>query len=175
MDEPTLRSGLPEGGRAALALAAARHRSRLVAYADRVLKDRAEAEDVVQEAFMKASHAAGSFEVRNLAGWLYAAVHSGALDKMRERRLRPVPVSGADRPSGGPGPLGQALVVERREALAAALHALPEPYRTALVLRYVESCEFREVAARMDTIERTARTWVGRGLTELRRRLKEQP
>jgi DNA-directed RNA polymerase specialized sigma24 family protein len=51
------------------------------------------------------------------------------------------------------------------------LAALDDPYRTALTLRFIDGLAFAEIATQMETLPRTARTWVGRGLSTLRLRL----
>ncbi len=128
--------------------------------AQRVLGDRHEAEDVAQEVLIKAPHDA-------TVGWLYASAYRGAIDRLRARERRAKALRGLAEtlPAGGEeSPFDL-------DAVRARLGALAEPYRSAITLRYLEDLEFGEVARRLGTIERTARTWVARGLERLREKL----
>lgn len=126
--------------------------------AQRVLGDRHEAEDVAQEVLIKAPRDA-------TAGWLYAAAYRGAIDRLRarERRAKLVRAAGAAQAERAASESPFDL-----EAVRARLAALDEPYRSAITLRYLEQLDFPEVARRLGTIDRTARTWVARGLERLR-------
>jgi RNA polymerase sigma-70 factor (ECF subfamily) len=150
--------------RDALDRLAAGYRSRLVAYAARIV-DRSEAEDVVQEALLRACSELDLGAPGSAAGWLYAVTYRLAIDRRRARerqtRLRPEAPEAAVAGDG-----------EMTRRVREHVHALEEPYRTALTLRYLEALDFAEIAERLGTIERTARTWVGRGLGRLRERLR---
>jgi RNA polymerase sigma factor (sigma-70 family) len=151
---------------------ARRHRPRLVAYAFRLVRDAAAAEDVVQEVFLRLLRQTDApAEERALAGWIYAVTYRVAIDHCRRRkRQRQAAESGA-------GAAVEAIrsEPERLQHVQAGIYRLEEPYRTALVLRYLEGRSFPEVARVMNTLERTARTWVGRGLVKLRLALKGMP
>jgi RNA polymerase sigma-70 factor, ECF subfamily len=147
------------------------YRERLVAYAHKVLGDWQEAEDVVQEVFLRTPKAARLRDAASLAGWLYAVCYRIAIDKLRARNRRAQALESLA-PIGREEPVTSDL--ERREEekrVRDALERLEEPYRTAVRLRYLGGLDFREVASRLGTIERTARTWVGRGLSKLKQRL----
>ena len=155
---------------------ALKQRERLVTYAQRVLKDRDEAEDVVQEVLLKLSRARLR-DPQAARGWLFAATYRQAVDRLRSRERRGRAMRGLALTSPGArtsAGAGVACDLELRDEARRArltLAELDDPYRTALRLRYLEGLGFPEIAARMSTLERTARTWVGRGLTRLRRRL----
>jgi RNA polymerase sigma-70 factor (ECF subfamily) len=168
VDDTNLLEALRCGREGALAEVSQRYRGRLVSYAARILKDETEAEDVAQEVLLKAAGSAGPREGTALGPWLYTVTGRAAVDRLRARKvearaLRAVPPRTVAAP---------ATPIEGSPELAAALHDLDDPYRSALILRYLEGLDFREVAARLGTIERTARTWVGRGLTRLRAALQ---
>lgn len=155
-------------------------RARLVAHAERVLRDRAEAEDVAQEVLVRAPDDARRHDLRSLPAWLYAVTYRLAVDRLRARRRRErahagraaaTPLSAGAGEDSGAGPAGALALREEAARLRAAVGALADPYGAAVRLRYLEGLEFAEVAARLGTIERTARTWVGRGLGKLRERL----
>ena len=143
------------------------HRERLVVCARRVLGCAEEAEDVVQEVLLKArTHALRDPEAG--VGWLYAVTYRQAIDvqRRRTRRRRLLERAPLER-AASVDPEAGARAAEAREALG----ELPDPYREAVRLRYLEGLSFGELAAHMGTLERTARTWVGRGLSRLRARL----
>ncbi len=101
-------------------------------------------------------------------GWLFAVCYRVAIDRLRARERRKKALLGlAER-----GPDAAELPFDL-DAVRASLAALAEPYRSAVTLRYLEGLDFPEVARRLGTIDRTARTWVGRGLTKLREALGE--
>jgi len=171
MDDDDIGAALAARDPGAVAALSDRYRKRLVAHAHRVLHDWQEAEDVVQEVFLRTPKAMRLRDGGSLAGWLYAVCYRVAVDKLRarNRRARAIEALGL---SGKGGPV--AADIEQGDEVRrarAALDRLDEPYRTAVTLRYLHGLEFRELAGRMGTIERTARTWVGRGLTRLRERL----
>lgn len=171
MDDDDIGPALAARNPEAVAALSEQYRKRLVAHAHRVLHDWQEAEDVVQEVFLRTPKAVRLRDGGSLVGWLYAVSYRIAVDKLRarNRRARAVETLGLSG-KGKPVLLDLETGDEARRARA-ALHLLDEPYRTAVTLRYIDGLEFREVAGRMGTIERTARTWVGRGLTRLRDRL----
>jgi RNA polymerase sigma-70 factor (ECF subfamily) len=153
------------------ALLSERYRERLLACAHRVLGDWQEAEDVVQEVFLRSPKAARLRDAASVAAWLHAVCYRIAIDRLRARNRRTRALE-----SLAPGGLAEPVTsdLERSEEekrVRDALERLEEPYRTAVRLRYLAGLEFREVASRLGTIERTARTWVGRGLSKLKERL----
>jgi RNA polymerase sigma-70 factor, ECF subfamily len=160
-----------------LAALSERYRDRLVVHAARVLRDPSEAEDVAQEVLVKAG--AGSTarpdEENSLRAWLYAACRNLAIDRLRARGRRKQAHVRRPQPANAAAAVEAAAErvtrLDDAEQVRAALGRLEDPYGTALRLRYIEGCSFTEVAERMGALERTARTWVGRGLVKLRQRL----
>jgi RNA polymerase sigma-70 factor (ECF subfamily) len=128
------------------------HADRLYAVVLRLVGDRVEAEDVVQETLLRAWRGLGRFRGRSMfSTWLYRiAVNeaSRALQK-RGRAGASVPVDdGATQLPAPPheGPARQAEHEELREALDVAIAELSPQYRTALVLRDIEGLSTREAA-----------------------------
>lgn len=147
-------------------------RDRLVACARKVLHDEHEAEDVAQEVLIR-EEAGLARDAVSLPAWLFSVCYRVAVDRLRARKRRErahearaheVRTIEASRGRAEPG-----LGADEAAKLRASVLALGEPYRTAVTLRYLEGCAFDEVARRMGTIERTARTWVARGLEKLRK------
>lgn len=150
----------------ALARLAEAQRARLLGIARRVLGDHQEAEDVVQEALTR-------LLLRDLPpdsppAWLTAVTYRLALDRKGRLARRRAGAALDSAPARGPDPAEAAATRELAVAAQAALERLPEPYRSALRLRYREGLSFGEIAARLEAPERTTRTWVGRGLVRLR-------
>jgi len=141
-------------------------RPALEAYARQLLHDPSEAEDVAQEAMLRLETAASPPDPSSLPGWLYAVTYHLSVDHLRARKKLERVL--AERRPLAPSALRTEEVLRAEETL----HRLPEPYRTAVGLRYIEGLGFPALAGRMGALERTARTWVGRGLSMLRERLK---
>lgn len=154
----------------------ARYRDRLVGYAARILGDSGEAEDVFQEVLLRAGSARGlAGEGASLAGWLYAVCYRLSVDRLRSRKRGMRLAKRGAIPAASADPVDLAAQREAAAHAEEALHRLAEPYRTALALRYLEGLDYPEVALRMGALERTARTWVGRGLAAMRAELREKP
>ncbi len=127
------------GDRAAARLLVARHLDKLLAISRRMLGDAAEAEDAVQDTFLKLwTHAArwqpggAKFET-----WLFRVAINACYDRLRKRghvSLDEAPES----PDPGPGPERALQNVELYRSLQAALDALPPRQRAAILLCHYE-------------------------------------
>jgi RNA polymerase sigma-70 factor (ECF subfamily) len=170
VDELALLAQLRQGDSGALAEVSQRYRARLVAAARAILRDSGEAEDVAQEVLFRAPTMSEIKDVSSLRSYLESAARRLAIDRLRRRQTGDRVLERASQPRQVAGPLEQAEQADERRRLLQALAGLKQPYRKALELRYLEGQEFRDVATRLGTNERTARTWVGRGLTLLRRK-----
>lgn len=144
----------------------------------------ADAEDVVQETFLRAWHGLGRFRGESsLKTWLYAI----ALNRARARhgtlaRLRAVFTPGAareddpfasldDAADPALSPEENAVLAERRRRLRAALGTLPDEFRTAVVLRDLEGLSYEEVASVLGIPIGTVRSRLARGRALLREKL----
>lgn len=139
-------------------------RARLVAYAARTLAGQDGAEDVAQEALLAAQRAG-----IDSPGWLYAVTYRRAVDRLRRAgRASAAKAELAQRVESQPSAAEVAAGREQASQLRARLEEVSEPFRSALRLRYLEGLAFGEVAERLGTPERTARSRVARGLAQLR-------
>ncbi len=129
-----------------------RYHSRLLAFCRHMLRSQEDAEDVLQEVFVKA-HAAMLADSRpiNARPWLYRISRNRCLNHLR----RPVP-EGQDSMDVmvGEGGVTTADRVQKREdfrALVADVGDLPETQRTALLLREMDALSYEDIATTMDT------------------------
>jgi RNA polymerase sigma-70 factor (ECF subfamily) len=125
---------------------------RIHALARRMLDDQAEAEDVTQEAMLRLWRTAPDWRDEGAAvgTWLYRVAGNLCIDRLRQRRARPV-AEVPERADGAPAVQSRLETAERAAALQAALAALPDRQRLALVLRHLEERPNPEIAAILDT------------------------
>jgi len=137
--------------------------------------DRATAEDLAQETFVKAYLKLAAFDTtRRLSSWLFRIAHNTAIDTLRRSRVALVSVDdpAADpeiqdhmpSPSMPPDPV-EAEALGR--AIDQALGALRYEYRVAVMLRYEEGLPFEEIAQVLGVPEVTARSFVHRARKQL--------
>jgi RNA polymerase sigma-70 factor (ECF subfamily) len=145
-----------------------RHNRTLYRTARAILRDDGEAEDAVQEAYLQAYKALGSFRGESkLSTWLVRITANEALMRRRKkaRAAVVVPMDAAtsneqleDLMSEEPGPEDGALRGEMRRLLENRIDALPDGYRSVFVLRALEEFTVEETAAALDIPEPTVRT-----------------
>jgi RNA polymerase sigma-70 factor (ECF subfamily) len=164
----------------------ARHQRRAARIAYHYLRDAAEADEAVQDAFVRAySHLASFREELPFDVWFTRILINGCLDRIkartrRERWLVPMPGGGTSESgaperdltervaAGGPSPEEALLGRERRRQIAEALAKLPERQRSVFVLSHVEGCTSREVSALTGLNESTVRVHLFRAIRKLR-------
>jgi RNA polymerase sigma-70 factor (ECF subfamily) len=141
----------------------------VVAYA--IVQDVTEAEDIVQETFLKMHHQRGKLrEPEKFPAWLLTVTRNAARDRLRRRK----PQAGAEEfeklPDAGAATPGSALEKQEHEAhLRRALATLPEEHRTAVTLRYLEGLDYRAIEEQMGLSNGALRGILGRALGTLRR------
>jgi RNA polymerase sigma-70 factor, ECF subfamily len=167
------------GSQSAFEQIVARYQRPVISLIARITGDRAQAEDLAQETFVKAFRNLAAFDTtRRLSSWLFRIAHNAAIDAMR-RSGPPAGSIGANRvlsavglpePAAPPGP----DPIERQElgrALEAALAELRPDQRAAVVLRYENGLSFGEIGTVLGVPEVTARSHVHRARKELARLL----
>ena len=159
-----------------------RHQRRALRIAFHYVRDAADADEAVQDAFIKAYLHIGTFrEELPFEVWFTRILINGCLDrikarKRRERWIAPAPVdpSGVERnpadylPSRGPSPEDQVLASERRRQLNGALSKLPERQRLVFMLSHFEGRSSREVSTMTGLNESTVRVHLFRAIRRLR-------
>jgi RNA polymerase sigma factor (sigma-70 family) len=124
-----------------------------------------EADDVLQETLIAALRAYPRLRpASNLRAWAFSIARNKAIDSVRARGRRPVPVAALE---DVPAPAEQALDGE----VWGVVRRLPEKQRTAVALRYAGDLRHREVAEAMGVSEEAARRSVSDGLKRLREEL----
>ncbi len=144
----------------------------LLAHAQRRLFDPQAAEDAVQETLLRAYRALPRFNGQyRLGGWLHRILVNVCIDEGNRRRRQGDMVDrlGAVRSPDTAEPADLAIVPTDGTALTDALDDLPEPYREALVLRFVEERTYEEISQAVDISEDNARARVSRARAALRR------
>lgn len=149
-----------------------------------ILRDDAEAEDAVQEAYLRAFAALGEFRGESrLTTWLVRIAANEALMRRRSaaRRAAVVPIRADGEHdheetamSEDPGPEQDAQRAEMRRLLERRIDALPDDYRAVFVLRALEELSVEETAAALGIPEATVRTRHFRARALLRESLAQE-
>ena len=152
-----------------------RHSRALFRLAYRMTGNQQDAEDVVQESFLRAYRQLGRFDQRASFGtWLYRIAANCALDLIRARKRRAdlEPEEQPQIPAGDPGPDRLALSGEVRERVARALGTLSAVERTAFVMRHYEGLGIEEISQVLGVQANAAKHSVFRAVQKLRRALE---
>ena len=179
--EPDLLTALRAGDPAALAALFEARADQLYRLALSLLRDPAEAEDVVQETFLKALTRLEQFEGRaRLDTWLYRVAYNASLDRLRRRVPEPLP---EDEPEAEGGLLPQVIVewsltpenrlldAEARAMLETAIQALPATLRPVFLLRDIEGLSGEETAEALGWNAGVVKVRLHRARLALRERL----
>ncbi len=146
---------------------------RLMAFALKLCGgDHAEAEDIVQEAFLRLWRRADTWDAdgpARLSTWLGRVASNLAIDRHRRRRRTEPLTDAVDIADPTPGIEARLIGADRGAALRTALAALPDRQRQAVVLRHVAGYSNPDIAARMETGVEAVESLVARG----KRRLAE--
>jgi RNA polymerase sigma-70 factor (ECF subfamily) len=159
-----------------------RHQRRAARIAYHYLRDAADADEAVQDAFVKAYTHLGTFrEELPFEVWFTRILINGCLDRLKARRRRErwiarptMDADGVERdpaehlPSRGPSPEDQLLQEERRRRLQVAMGELPERQRLVFVLSHFEGRTSREVSSMTGLNESTVRVHLFRAIRRLR-------
>lgn len=152
------------------------HQSVALRVAVLVVGDHSDAEDVTQEAFVKAYHALGRFRQDSpFRPWLLRIVRNEALNQRRRhgRQDRLGLRLAGDRLSGDAAPSPETVVVSEseRESVLAAVNGLPERYRQVVALRYLLGLSEAETAETLGIPAGTVKSRTARALSRLERSL----
>ena len=162
-----------------------RYQHKVVKLVMRYVRDSAEAEDIAQEAFIKAYRALPRFRGDSaFYTWLYRIAINTAKNTLAARGRSPIEYD-LDGPDGEEShemqarmkdtatPEALALTEEIRNTVTAAIDRLPEDLRTAIQLRELEGLSYEEIAARMQCPVGTVRSRIFRAREAIDARLRE--
>jgi RNA polymerase sigma-70 factor, ECF subfamily len=145
--------------------------AKLFGVALRVLQDRASAEDVVQEAYMKIWRHAARYSANGLSPmtWMITITRNTAIDRLRQGRSA-VDLDDVAEQLTAPGPTPEQSAVAAGEArrITACLDALEQDRGAAVRGAYLEGQSYADLAARFNVPLNTMRTWLRRSLQSLR-------
>lgn len=153
-------------------------RGRLVDYAEGIVRDRALAEDIVQEAWLRVTTLAEGRLLEEPLGYLYRVVRNLALDgRRRTKREEGVfPTDGVATlelaPDEKPSPEIQAAAKDELRLLNLAMGELPERTRIALEMRRFGGCKLREIADHLGISVTSTHELIAQGLAYCRRRVR---
>jgi len=159
-----------------------RYNQRLYRVVRAILRDDSETEDVMQDAYVRAYQHLAQFEGRSpFATWLTRIAVNESLARLRRRRrLQPLEEQSQDGEivvefvSESLDPEQNASKAELRRMLESALLALPEQFRTVLVMRDVEGLSTRETADALSLTEENVKMRLHRGRALMRKSLYER-
>jgi RNA polymerase sigma-70 factor, ECF subfamily len=137
----------------------------------RVLRNRTDAEDVLQEIYVKIWNNAGKYQVSGYSPitWLVAIARNGAIDRIRSRRPEAADLSTAEEiADAGPTPEQLAVQGGENERLRHCLEKLSAGRAEAVKAAYMEGYSYQELAERLGQPINTVRTWLRRSLISLR-------
>ena len=154
----------------------------------RMVRDRATAEDLSQETFIKVLNNIDKYVPEfKFSSWLFKIANNLAIDHLRRRRIQTVSMDGApdattasqieatsfELASHGESALDELAARELGSAIERAIAALRPEYRSCIMLRHVEGRSYEEIAATLDLPLGTVKTYIHRARHELRKALEE--
>ena len=146
-----------------------RYHARVYRYVYHRVGTQVDAEDITAQVFMKALEALPSYQPKrsSFAPWIFRITHNAVIDHYRRRKYQQ-PIEGVEKAAEDPGPLGQALALERQVELRALVDHLSPEQRDVVLMRYVGDLSFAEIATVMNKNEPAVRMLLHRGLRRLK-------
>ncbi|MFN7941693.1 MAG: sigma-70 family RNA polymerase sigma factor [Thermoanaerobaculia bacterium] len=157
-DDALVRAVL-QGDREVYGVLVGRYQTRLVNYLYRLVRNLDEAHDLAQEVFLRTYQALDRFDPQyRFSTWLFRVAQNAAIDVIRKRRFRLVPLGKTEDEAGDktheleladddPGALAKLETHERDRAIQRAIDALPWDYRELIVMRHYGELAYEEIAS----------------------------
>ena len=177
-EDAQLMLAFKAGDRAAFERLFERWTPRLHTFLARMVRDRARAEELTQDVFVRIYKAAPRYEARTrFSTWLFGIAHNLALNELdrahhkRERRVDSL--EAYDGPQDEPDAVDQLTARRTGATLERALEALPARQRSALLLRSEQGLAYDEIAATLETSVSSVKSMIHRARQSLSSALKE--
>ena len=152
--DPELVAAVGAGDAAALALLYDRYSGMLLGLAHRILGDRSDAEEILQEAFLQAWKQAGRYDPKrsSVSTWLVLITRSRAIDRLRSRKVKDRTLAAVQQEKRGghtsPEGVGDVLRDERGRRLRGEMARLPPEQREVLEMAFFRGMTQSEIASR---------------------------
>ncbi len=178
VDATRLRA-IARGDEHALAALYDAHAAALLAIAQRILRDRNDAEDLVHDLFVEVWHRASAYDASrgSVRSWLLVRLRSRAIDRLRSqatrRRLLTERVDGATATADSTSAEEVVAQGQEKRTVSVALEALTPRQREAVELAYFQGLTAAEIAARIDVPTGTVKSRLASALAALRRVLHD--
>jgi RNA polymerase sigma factor (sigma-70 family) len=161
------------GDRAALRIVYQDTSAKLFGVCLRILNDRGEAEDVLQDVYVTVWRKAATFDPSRASPitWMVAIARNRAIDRLRasavSRRMEPIEAADA---VGDPAPSATERVelAQQHHKLAGCLEELEQKQAAAIRAAFLDGSTYEDLAARMSVPLGTMKSWIRRGLMKLR-------
>jgi len=155
----------------------------------RMVRDRALAEDLAQETFVKVLNGIKTYRPEfKFSSWIFKIANNVAIDQLRRRSLETLSLDGSPHAttaeeraatelqlgSGGETPLDEVQNRELGTAIERAIARLRPSYRACIMLRHVEGHSYEEIAQILDLPLGTVKTYIHRARNELREYLEDR-
>jgi RNA polymerase sigma-70 factor (ECF subfamily) len=168
MDSPLNNAGFDQ--------AAIEHIDALYGYAMALTRDTTEAEDLVQETYVRAASAANRPDGEsNLKGWLFVIMRNAWLNQIRHKNSGPrfVDLETGEPPVAEPLENPHVVYLRKleREQVREAIESLPDTYREIVILRDIEGFTYQEIATVLDCPAGTVMSRLGRARGKLKKLL----
>ncbi len=172
-----------EGDRAAFAELVDMYKGKLFHLAFRMLGNSQEAEDIVQETFLRVYEHFGRYDNQHkFSTWIYRIATNLCIDRLRRRKAvysLDAELSDGDNLDGysmlqanDPTPEQHLVLTERQQIIANAMAALPAKYKSAMALKYYQDLSLQEISDILQIPVSTVKTRIHRGRDYLRKRLE---
>jgi RNA polymerase sigma-70 factor (ECF subfamily) len=186
LDDRELATMAAQGREAAFRELLTRYERPVFSLIYRMVRDRTQAEDLAQEAFVRAFNAIGTYKTSyKFSNWILKIANNHTIDHLRKRRLDTVSIHGSPHATTADEASQTELVVastdenpleylEHKELgsqIERAIGSLRAEYRTAVILRHVEGYAYDEIAEIMEVPLGTVKTYLHRARAELRESL----
>ncbi len=161
------------------------YKDKLYHLAYRMTGNRQEAEDVVQDTFLRVFKNLDSYdENQKFSTWIYRIATNQCIDRLRKKRkIYSLDAESSDHegldgytllPSDDRTPESELLLSETQRLIQRAMETLPPKYKSVMILRYMQDLSLQEISDVLDMPVTTVKTRVHRGREFLRKRLENK-